>query len=224
MATSPATAICLIFLSCTVIAAEPAAVTWKVDNLESIGGAKVKVVGKPRVIETEQGKAVEFNGKDDALFVDSNPLAGWKEFTAEVIFRPAAKGPNEQRFLHFQPAVGEDRLLFETRLPEDEQWFLDTYVQSSDAAAGKRTLFAGDAIYHHPCDRWYHAAVVVDGKTMAHYVNRKHELSGELKFAPLGEGQTSLGCRFNQVHWFQGAIRLIRVSPTVLKPAQFLQP
>lgn len=201
------------------ISAEPSAVTWKIDNLKSIGGHDVKVVGEPRVIETEQGKAVEFNGKSDALFVDDNPLAGWKEFTAEVVFRPAAKGPKEQRFLHFQPAEGEDRLLFETRLPEGEQWFLDTYVQTS---AGKQTLFAKDNL--HPCDRWYHAAVVVDGNKMTHYVNGKEELTAEMKFTPFGKGQTSIGCRFNKVHWFQGAIRMIRVSPTVLKPEQFLKP
>ncbi|WP_254513482.1 LamG domain-containing protein [Anatilimnocola floriformis] len=209
----------LVIASSAAIAAEPTAVTWKIDNLESIGGARVTVVGKPKVIETEQGKAVEFNGQDDALFVDSNPLAGWPVFTAEVIFRPASKGPKEQRFLHFQPAEGEDRLLFETRLPVDDQWFLDTYVQTS---AGKQTLFAKDS--PHPCDRWYHAAVVVDGKTMTHYVNGQEELAAEMKFMQLSKGQTSIGCRFNKVHWFQGAVRLIRVSPTVLKPSQFLKP
>lgn len=228
------------FLQCSVLfllgashwlaAAEPAekAIVWNVDNLAAIGGHKVTVVGKPRVVETERGKAVEFDGKADALFVAANPLAGLKEFTAEVVFRPAAGGPKEQRFLHFQPNGTEDRLLFETRLPVpgtpdmkpgDGQWFLDTYVQTD---AGKQTLFAKDSL--HPCDRWFAAAVTVDGKTMRHFVDGQEELSAELKFAPFAGGQTSIGVRFNQVHWFQGAIRQIRITPAVLKPDQLLKP
>ena len=40
---------------------------------------------------------------------------------------------------------------------------------------------------------------------------------------PLSAGQASIGVRFNKVHWFQGAIRQIRVTPTVLKPDQAQQ-
>lgn len=105
-------------------------VVWNLDNLKSIGGHPVTVVGNPRVIETEQGKAIEFDGHGDALFVAANPLAEFKAFTAEVIFRPAAGGPKEQRFLHFQPNGSEDRLLFETRLTPDHRWFLDTYLHT----------------------------------------------------------------------------------------------
>lgn len=195
------------------------AIVWNLDNLETIGGHKVTVVGQPKVIETDRGKAIEFNGKDDALFVPANPLAGLKEFTAEVVFRPAAGGPKEQRFLHFQPKETEERLLFETRLPVEGQWFLDTYLQSGE---GKHTLFADKFL--HPLGPWYAAAVVVDGKTMRHYVNGKEELAAEVKLIPLAAGETSIGVRYNKVHWYQGAIRQIRVSPTALKPDEFLKP
>ncbi len=198
---------------------EQKAVLWNLDNLESIGGHKVKVVGSPRVIETEGGKAIEFNGVGDALFVANNPLAGLKEFTAEVVFRPAAGGPREQRFLHFQPETSEDRVLFETRLPPEGRWFLDTYLQTGE---GKHTLFADKFL--HPLGPWYHAAIVVDGKSMRHYVNGEEELAADVKLLPLAAGQTSIGVRFNQVHWYQGAIRQIRVTPAVLKPAEFLKP
>jgi hypothetical protein len=216
--------VALFFGACAgsqLFSAEPIskAVVWKLDSLESIGGHAVTVVGKPRIIEADGSKAVEFNGKDDALFVDANPLAGLKEFTAEVVFRPAVGGPKEQRFLHFQPAGSESRVLFETRLPKPEEWFLDTYLHTD---AGQQTLFAKDSL--HACDRWYAAAIVVDGKTMQHYVNGKEELAAEVKLTPLAAGQTSIGVRFNKVHWFQGAIRQIRVTPAVLKPAEFLQP
>lgn len=198
---------------------EQKAVLWNLDNLESIGGHKVKVVGSPRVIETDRGKAIEFDGQGDALFVANNPLAGLKEFTAEVVFRPAAGGPKEQRFLHFQPDTSEDRVLFETRLPAEGRWFLDTYLQTAE---GKHTLFADKFL--HPLGPWYHAAIVVDGKSMRHYVNGEEELAADVKLVPLAAGQTSIGVRFNQVHWYQGAIRQIRVTPAVLKPAEFLKP
>ncbi len=206
--------------ACDLLAAEPTkAVVWNVNSLESIGGHAVTVVGKPRIIDVDGGKAVEFNGRDDALFVDANPLAGLKEFTAEVVFRPAAGGPKEQRFLHFQPAGSESRVLFETRLPQAEEWFLDTYLHTD---VGQQTLFAKDS--HHACGRWYAAAIVVDGKSMRHYVNGKEELAAEVKFAPLATGKTSIGVRFNRVHWFQGGIRQIRITPAVLAPTEFLKP
>lgn len=209
-----------ILLAALVQAEQPkSAINWNLDNLETIGGHKVTVVGKPRVIETDRGKAIDFNGKDDALFVPANPLAGLKEFTAEVVFRPAAGGPKEQRFLHFQPNGTEERVLFETRLPVEGQWFLDTYLQSGE---GKHTLFADK--FHHPLGPWYAAAVVIDGKTMRHYVNSKEELSAEVKLLPLAAGETSIGVRHNKVHWFQGAIRQIRITPAALKPGELLKP
>jgi len=53
-----------------------------------IGGHKTTVLGHPRVIDSPVGKAVEFNGVDDALFVDVHPLAGAETFTWEIVFRP----------------------------------------------------------------------------------------------------------------------------------------
>jgi hypothetical protein len=194
-------------------------VVWNIDNLKSIGGHQVTVVGKPRVIVTDRGKAIEFDGHGDGLIVDANPLAGLKEFTAEVTFRPAAGGPKEQRFLHFQPKGSEDRVLFETRLTPQGKWFLDTYLQSSKA---KQTLYAEKSL--HPLDSWHSAAIVVDGKTMRHFVNGKEELSANLDFVPLARGQTSIGMRFNQVFWFKGAIRQIRITPAIVSAEDLLRP
>lgn len=195
------------------------AVVWNLDNLETIGGHRVTVIGKPRVIDTDRGKAIEFDGRGDGVFVAANPLAGLKMFTAEVIFRPAAGGPNAQRFLHFQPTGSDDRVLFETRLPPAGQWFLDTYLQNGPR---NLTLFADKFL--HPLDTWHHAAIVVDGKTMRHYVDGKQEMAGDIALAPLAPGETSIGVRFNRVFWYQGAIRQIRITPAVLEPAAFLRP
>ncbi|MBL8144532.1 MAG: hypothetical protein JNM38_25685, partial [Acidobacteria bacterium] len=43
-------------------AAAQTATEWVVDNTTAIGGHLVKVVGAPRVVDTEVGRALEFNG------------------------------------------------------------------------------------------------------------------------------------------------------------------
>jgi hypothetical protein len=199
--------------------AADAPVVWKLDRLDSVGGHKTVVLGKPRVIDTPHGKAIEFDGKADGLFIESNPLAGLKEFTAEVVFRPDLDGLKEQRFIHIQEARTENRLMFETRLTDDKQWFLDTFIKSGE---GDFTLFAEKS--RHPIDGWYHAAVVVDGRTMRHFVNGREELSVPIEYQPQTSGRTSIGVRQNKVHWFKGAIRQMRFAPRALSPREFLQP
>jgi len=197
----------------------PPQVVWNVDNLKSIGGHDVVVVGEPKVVEIDGVKGVEFDGKDDGLFVAANPLAGLTKFTVEVVFRPATGGPAAQRFLHFQPDGPEDRLLFETRLTPESRWFLDTYLKAGET---NQTLFADK--FPHPLDKWHTATITIDGDMMRHYVDGKEELSAKIQPAVLGKGQTSIGVRFNKVHWYQGAISRIRVTPDVLHPADFLKP
>jgi hypothetical protein len=170
------------------------------------------------VIDTPQGRAVEFDGIDDGLIVDNHPLSGAREFTAEVIFQPAAGGPQEQRFFHLQETGSQNRVLFETRL-DGPQWFLDTFVKAEPAEA---TLYADG--FKHAVGTWYHAAIVVDGRTMKHYVDGRLELEKDLAFQPHGAGQTSIGVRHNRVFWYKGAVRKARFTPRVLKPEEFLMP
>ena len=61
-------------------AAEPDQV-WTFDRLDQLGRHAVRLQGHPRVIGTPAGKAVQFNGVDDAMFVDVHPLAGAASFT-----------------------------------------------------------------------------------------------------------------------------------------------
>jgi len=86
-------------------------VTWRFDDTASLGGHTTKVLGHPKVIETPMGRAIAFNGVDDALFADVHPLAGAETWTWEMIFKPDADGGVEQRIFHLQsidPATGED--------------------------------------------------------------------------------------------------------------------
>ena len=193
-------------------------IVWDVDNLKSIGGHETTVLGSPKIIETETGKAAEFDGVKDGLVVEALPLAGAERFTLEIIFRPDAKGLKEQRFLHLQENNTEYRILIETRLTDDNQWYLDTYIKS---AKGDQTL--AKSANTHPVGQWYNATVVYDGQEMRHYINGVKEMSKKLAFSPLSEGKTSIGVRINQVYWFKGASRKVRFTRRVLAPEEFLQ-
>src|SRR4030095_15385705 len=74
--------------------------TWELNAVDNLGGYATQVLGAPRLIENPQWKAMEFDGQQDGMIVDTNPLAGMERFTLEVIFRPDAGGPKEQRFVH----------------------------------------------------------------------------------------------------------------------------
>ena len=169
------------------------------------------------MIDDAAGSAIEFDGVDDGLHLPQHPLSGVGEFTAEVIFRPAAGGSPEQRFLHLQEDGSKDRILFEIRLISDDRWFLDTYIKS---AGEGYTLFAKRHV--HPVGPWYHAALVVEGGTMRHYVNGDLEISRNIPYRAQGAGRSSIGVRINEVSWFRGAIRQVRFTPRALSPHEFL--
>ena len=194
-------------------------VVWRIDDLGSIGGHSVVVLGDPQVIDDAAGPAIEFDGVDDGLRLPHHPLTGADEFTAEVVFRPASGGEREQRFLHLQEDGSKDRILFEIRLTSDDRWFLDTYIKSAGEGS---TLFAKQHL--HPVGPWYHAALVVEGGTMRHYVNGDLEISRRISYRAQAAGQASIGVRINEVSWFRGAIREARFTPRALSPDEFLQP
>ena len=191
-------------------------VTWEIDNLKKIGGHQTTAIGNAQVIKVPGGKAVLFDGVDDGLLVNANPLAGAQAFTLETVFRPDVGGSAEQRWFHIQEEKSDDRILLETRLVGKE-WFLDTFIKSG---ANSRPLFAEN--FKHPLGEWYHVALVYDGTTMRHYVDGKEELSGPLTIEPLSSGSTSIGVRMNRVFWFKGAIRKARFTRRALSPKEFM--
>jgi hypothetical protein len=196
--------------------APPAVETWHFDNLDRIGGHKATVLGHPVLINTPGGKAIEFNGKDDAIFFDAHPLAGAEAFTWEVIFRPDKDGAAEQRFFHFQVDGSDDRMLLEIRI-FDGQWCLDTYVKSGPDS---QTLL--DRTKLHPLGPWYRVEAVWDGRELRNYVDGALQGAGPLRAAPQKPGQTSVGVRFNKRDYFKGAIREARMTPKALTLSEFL--
>lgn len=192
-------------------------VVWHLDNLDEVGGHALTVEGDPKVIDTPHGKAIEFDGVDDGIFLDVHPLARLSTFTVEVIFSPYKHGEPEQRFFHMQEEPSQERVMFETRLVDGDLWFLDTFVFSGEQ---KIPLYAEDN--KHELDKWYHAAIVVDENSFTHFVNGELELSEAIRFEPQRPGRTSLGVRLNKVNWFKGAIRTVRITPRALVPEEFL--
>ena len=199
------------------------ATVWRFDNLVAIGGHATHVLGHPYLIDSPYGKAVEFNGNDDALFVDEHPLAGATAYTWEVIFRPDADGAEAQRFFHLSeidPATGKDtdnRMLFEIRIAKG-QWCLDSFAESHGA---RRTLLNCDDL--HPLGRWYRVTAVYDGKTLRNYVGDEMQVEGELHMAPQGAGHASIGTRIDRRDFFKGAVFEARFTPRALEPEEFLK-
>jgi len=182
-------------------------IVWKIDNTTSIGGHAVKVLGSPKVIDEAGSKAVLFDGVGDALLFDALPIAGWKEFTIEMEFRPDAGGLAEQRFFHLQEAGSKNRIMFETRL-DGQRWYSDAFMLSGEK--GKAII---DPNTTHPVGKWYTMRLVYDGKTMTSFIDGKQEGTGTMAFAPLTGGTTSIGVRQNLVCWFKGAVRVARFAP-----------
>jgi hypothetical protein len=196
---------------------------WVFDQTSTLGGHPTTVLGHPHTIESPYGRAMEFNGVDDALFVDAHPLAGVSAFTWEVIFRPDADGAPEQRFFHLQeqdPQTGKDtdnRMLFEIRIV-DGQWCLDSFATT---AGQKLTLLNCKLL--HPLEKWYRVTAVYDGKELRNYVDGELEGAGALNLGPQLTGRSSVGVRINKRDYFKGAILLARMTRRALPVDQFLK-
>ena len=205
-------------------------ILWTFDRLENIGGFKTTVEGMPKVVDTPLGKAIEFDGVDDAIWIEKHPLAGAATFTFEAIYRPDG-GAFEQRWFHLaerDPKTGllasagaaadtNARFLFELRVV-DKSWYLDAFVNGPGYS---RALMFKDKL--HPIGEWYHVAQTYDGKMFRSYVNGVLQGEAEVAFTPQGEGAASLGTRINRVNYFKGAIRQARFTPRALTPEQFLK-
>jgi hypothetical protein len=211
----------ILGIALAIAADPPAQIVWNFDRLDRIGGVATTVLGDPRVIQTPDGKAVEFDGIDDALQIDVHPLAGATTFTWEAVFRPDG-GQAEQRWFHLEenPATGLDsnnRMLFEIRVV-DGRWCLDAFNKTG--AANKALM---DRTHLHPLGVWHHVAAVYDGKEFRSYVNGALDGAAEIQFAPQGAGRTSVGMRMNKVFYFKGAVRTARFTRRALSPTEFLR-
>jgi hypothetical protein len=213
----------LVCLGLIDAAEPPETKIWTFDRLDNIGGVSTSVLGHPKVIEAPMGKAVQFNGVDDALFINEHPLAGAQTFTFEAIFRPDAGGAPEQRWFHLaeqDPKTGADtdtRFLFEIRVINN-QWCLDAFVHTPTV---NRAILNREQLY--PLDTWHAVAQVFDGKQYSSYVDGELQGKAEIHFEPEGPGHTSVGVRINKEYYFKGAVHLARFTRRALSPEEFLK-
>ena len=209
----------LALLTPGLVAQQPT--TWHFDNLTTISGIATTIVGSPKVVDTDLGKAIHFAGDHDAgdaLFLPTLPLTGALDYTFEVIFRPSAAGKPEQRFFHMQEDGTQSRRMFEIRIHGDK-WCIDTVAVS--AVAGQPDSRAGimlncDADHLFPIDRWYAVATTYDGKMLRTYVNGILQGESAVALRPLGKGGTSVGTRYTKRDFFTGDILSARFSPSAL--------
>ena len=208
-------------------AAAPDRIVWTFDRLDRIGGVEAVAEGGPRLVESPLGKAVRFDGVDDALFISWHPLAGAGTFTFEAVFRPDG-GKFEQRWFHLAsdepppapggaaPAPQNTRILFEVRIVEGGKWYLDAFARGPGY---NQPLMFPEKLHATGC--WYHVAQTYDGRTYRSYVNGVLQGEKEIAFQPQGHGRASVGVRINRVDWFKGAVREARFTFRALPPAEF---
>ena len=200
----------------------PERVTWRFDRVEEIGGRPTKILGHPKVVDTKLGKAVWFDGAQDAVQLDVHPLAGARTFTLEMIFRPDSGGGEEQRFFHLQEVDAANgrtpatRLLMELRVIGG-QWAFDGF-----AASGTESKTLLDRTKLHSLDHWHAGALVYDGRELSNYVDGVKQGSAEVHLEPQGEGRTSIGTRIDLRSYFRGAVFEARMTRRALAPPEFL--
>ena len=195
-------------------------ITWKLNNTNLIGKFKPVILGNPTIKMEANDTSIYFNGIDDGLVIPTIPIAGWSEFTIEVLFKPDGDGPAAPRFIHFED-TSFNRGTFELRLTSTGQWYFDTFLKNGKTNKGLALI---DSTKLHPVDKWYWAGLVYDGKKMYSYINGQKELEGEIEFPPMTEGKISLGVRLNKVNWFKGQIREIRFHSTKLDARELQHP
>lgn len=193
-------------------------VVWHLDNLQFIGAIQPTIWGSPSVVDEDGIHAIEFDGIDDGLFLNTNPLSGANEFTIEVIFKPYAGGTFEQRFVHVQQDEN-NRMLIELRSAVNDTWYLDTYIKSKGVG-----LALINSTLVHSNSQWHHAALLYKNGIMSHFVDGVLEMEGHIEYSPQTSGSVSLGVRQNKISWYKGAIRYVRFSPRALSSDLFMNP
>ena len=183
--------------------------SWKIDSINEIDGNPVTISGAPRVISTEEGDAVEFNGKSDGILVQTNPISNWNKFQIEIDIKPYPGFPEnvEQRFLHIQDPKNENRrILIELRLNKNHEWYGDWFIKTEN-----ESLTLVDTTQTHPLNKWSTISLQYEEGEATGYVNGEFQVKGNIKYlSPGSEANTSIGTRMDQRSWFKGAIKEIR--------------
>jgi hypothetical protein len=187
---------------------------WKFTDIAKIGNYTPAIEGKPSVNKSGKFTGISFNGLNDGLTIPNNPVAGWSQFTIEVLFKPDGDGPREPRFVHFEDQ-DKNRGTLELRITPAKQWYLDAFLKNGKLNKGIALI---DSTQLHPADQWYWVAMVYDGQKMSSYVNGVKQLESPIDFPTTNSGQIAFGMRLNKVNWFKGSVSEVRFYPEALAP------
>ncbi|SFS09455.1 Concanavalin A-like lectin/glucanases superfamily protein [Granulicella pectinivorans] len=196
---------------------------WHLNQPAAIKALQPSIEGHPEF--TAQG--VHFDGRGDALFFPTHPLAGARTWTWEMVFRPDADGQTEQRIFHLQPvdAAGKDiptmRNLFEIRI-HGSQWCLDSFASVSAKDDEHITLLPCTPETMHPFGAFHTATATYDGTTLRSYVDGVLQAEGAVHLTPQLPGHSSLGVRINRLFYFKGTVYEARFTHHVLPVGEFL--
>lgn len=197
-------------------------ILWSLSRADSIENFSTSPLNQlPKIIKAQNRNALLFNGIDEAILVDKNPLEDAEEFTIEAIIKPDSTfnpANKEQRFIHIRNGADDNRrILLELRLYKDQTWAFDTFIKSENSRC---TLI--DTTKRHPADKWYNVALVYRNGIMTHYVDGTKEAEGPVEYKIITDGKISIGSRQDPRNWFKGAISKIRFTKCALDPEYFL--
>jgi len=201
---------------------------WFFTRTDSIGGySAAALTALPTIVSTPYGNAAQFNGTNQALLINNNPIGSATQFTVEVFFRPDSQGTasNEQRFLHIRNLANDNRrVLMELRQLPSTEWVLDTYIKS-DTIATPNSVTIVDSSKRHTVAAWHHVALVYDGTKMHQYVDAVQIKDSTVIYKPIDlAGKTSIGARQDPRSWFKGLIYMVKITQRALSAAEFTIP
>ncbi len=130
-------------------------VVWKIDNLRKIGGHEVRVRRRAADHRERQGEGRRVRRAGRRPVSRHSPTRRGEAVHGRGDLPARCRRPRRTALLPHAGERHENRILFETRLTPDGQWFLDTFIKSGE---GGNTQFAEK--FEHPIGRWYHAAIV----------------------------------------------------------------
>jgi hypothetical protein len=159
------------------------------------GGIDGTIYGDPQWIEGVGGvgQALEFDGKDDYVEIENNPLTETVNFTIQLYINPSSipfTGSFHGKKFFSIGLAGLDQNLNKILLETRGEYGNDTW----ELAFIARARNAGYLESHetgvpvpHPTDQWYHIAVVSEAISTTHvkvryYVDHEKEFEGDWEF------------------------------------------
>jgi hypothetical protein len=190
---------------------------WVIDNTTKIGGFTTTVMGTPTVTAMSTGTAVCFDGNQDGLLLNTNPIQGMQRFTIEALVFPEFTGTADTRIIQITD-TNNLRLVMGMRSDPAGNW----HALVTSSGGGPATTIENTS-NPHPSNQWYWLTVTYDGQAARVYVNGVLESSRNLTFGPMAAGSASLATRPNGQN-FPGCMRDMKFFASALPAAQLDKP